>query len=142
VYAERAPLTDREVFLLGIPVLGICYGMQLMAHQLGGQVEFSALREYGPGMLRVTNGSQLFDGIGEQIDIWSSHGGKLTRLPTGFHSAARTENSDFAVIEDRERKLYGLQFHTARQRSSAEFRLSHLPLPDGLDDGLVHRRSL
>jgi GMP synthase (glutamine-hydrolysing) len=111
VYAERAPLTDREIFLLGIPVLGICYGMQLMAHQLGGQVEFSARREYGPGMLHVTNGSQLFDGIGEQIDIWSSHGDKLTRLPAGFRSAARTENSDFAVIEDRERKLYGLQFH-------------------------------
>jgi GMP synthase (glutamine-hydrolysing) len=111
VYAEGAPLTDPEIFRVGIPVLGICYGMQLMAHQLGGQVEFSARREYGPGMLHVTNGSQLFDGIGEQIDIWSSHGDKLTRLPSGFRSAARTENSDFAVIEDRERKLYGLQFH-------------------------------
>ncbi|MEY2520887.1 MAG: hypothetical protein QOF24_2646, partial [Verrucomicrobiota bacterium] len=74
VYDERAPQVDPEIFSLGIPVLGICYGMQLMAHHLGGQVEFSERREYGAGMLHVSNGSKLFDGIGEQIDIWSSHG--------------------------------------------------------------------
>jgi GMP synthase (glutamine-hydrolysing) len=85
--------------------------MQLMAHHLGGQVEFSARREYGPGMLHVTNSSQLFDGIGEQIDIWSSHGDKVTALPAGFRAAARSENSQFGAIEDPERKLYGLQFH-------------------------------
>jgi len=85
--------------------------MQLMAHHLGGQVEFSARREYGPGMLHITDGSQLFEGIGEQIDIWSSHGDKITALPAGFRSAARTENSQFAAIEDRQRQLYALQFH-------------------------------
>jgi len=82
-----------------------------MAHHLGGQVAFSARREYGPGMLHVTDSSQLFEGIGEQIDIWSSHGDKITALPPGFRSAARTENSPFAAIEDRQRKLYALQFH-------------------------------
>jgi GMP synthase (glutamine-hydrolysing) len=82
-----------------------------MARHLGGQVAFSPRREYGPGMLQVTNGSQLFDGLGKQIDVWSSHGDKLTQLPAGFRTVARTENSDFAAIENPERRLYGLQFH-------------------------------
>lgn len=111
VYDERAPLMDPQIFSLGIPVLGICYGMQLMAHHLGGQVEFSARREYGAGMLHVTNGSPLFDGVGTQLDIWSSHGDKITSLPSGFRAAARTENSNFAAIEHAEKKLYGLLFH-------------------------------
>lgn len=111
VYDERAPQIDPEIFSLGIPVLGICYGMQLMARHLGGQVEFSARREYGAGVLHVANGSQLFDGIGPQLDIWNSHGDKVTALPPGFHSVARTENSAFAAIEDPQRKLFGLQFH-------------------------------
>jgi GMP synthase (glutamine-hydrolysing) len=92
-------------------MLGICYGMQLMAYHLGGQVEFSERREYGAGMLHVSNGSKLFDGIGEQIDIWSSHGDKVTAMPAGFRSAAHTENSPFAAMEDPARKLYALQFH-------------------------------
>jgi GMP synthase (glutamine-hydrolysing) len=111
VYDKGAPHLDPKILSLGIPVLGICYGMQLMAHHLGGQVAFSARREYGPGMLHVTDSSQLFEGIGEQIDIWSSHGDKITALPPGFRSAARTENSPFAAIEDPQRKLYALQFH-------------------------------
>ncbi|MEN3369892.1 MAG: hypothetical protein V7609_2035 [Verrucomicrobiota bacterium] len=111
VYDERAPQVDPEIFSLGIPVLGICYGMQLMAYHLGGQVEFSERREYGAGMLHVSNGSKLFDGIGEQIDIWSSHGDKVTAMPAGFRTAAHTENSAFAAIEDPQRNLYGLQFH-------------------------------
>jgi GMP synthase (glutamine-hydrolysing) len=111
VYDKGAPHPDPEILSLGIPVLGICYGVQLMAHHLGGEVEFSARREYGAGMLQITNTSQLFQGIGEQIDIWSSHGDKLTRLPAGFRAAAHTENSKFAAIENPERRLYGLQFH-------------------------------
>ena len=111
VYDKDAPHLDPEIFSLGVPVLGICYGMQLMAHHLGGQVEFSPRREYGPGMLHVTNSSRLFEGIGVQIDIWSSHGDKVTSLPAGFRAAARTENSPFAAIEDPQRKLYALQFH-------------------------------
>jgi len=111
VYDKGAPHVDPQIFSLGIPVLGICYGMQLMAHHLGGQVEFSARREYGPGILHVTNGSPLFDGIGDQLDIWNSHGDKVTALPTGFRAAARTESSKFAAIEDPKRELYALQFH-------------------------------
>src|SRR5207248_7112805 len=111
VYDKGAPQIDPQIFSLGIPVLGICYGLMLMAHHLGGQVVFSGRREYGPGMLQITNGSQLFDGLGSQLDVWNSHGDEVTKLPKGFRAAARTEGSDFAAVEDSTRKLYGLQFH-------------------------------
>ena len=111
VYDKNSPQIDPRIFSLGIPVLGICYGMQLMAHHLGGQVEFSERREYGAGMLHVANGSPLFDGIGEQLDIWCSHGDKVTVVPAGFRAAAHTENAPFAAMEDPARKLYALQFH-------------------------------
>ena len=111
VYDNEAPHPDPEIFSLGIPVLGICYGMQLIAHHLGGQVEFSPRREYGAATLHVLDGSKLFQGLGPQLDIWNSHGDKVTALPTGFHAAARTENSPFAAIENTERKLYAVQFH-------------------------------
>lgn len=111
VYDKGAPQIDPEIFSLGIPVLGICYGLMQMAHHLGGQVVFTGRREFGAGMLHITNGSQLFDGLGNQLDVWNSHGDEVTALPKGFLAAGRTESSDFAAVEDRERKLYGLQFH-------------------------------
>jgi GMP synthase (glutamine-hydrolysing) len=111
VYDQNAPHIDPQIFSLGIPVLGICYGMQLMAHHLGGQVEFSARREYGAAVLHVMDGSKLFEGLGPQLDIWNSHGDKVSALPAGFHAAARTENSPFAAIENAERKLFAVQFH-------------------------------
>ena len=111
VYDKEAPHPDSEIFSLGIPMLGICYGMQLIAHHLGGQVEFSPRREYGAATLHVLDGSKLFQGLGPQLDIWNSHGDKVTALPSGFHAAARTENSPFAAIENSERKLYAVQFH-------------------------------
>ena len=111
VYEKSAPQIDLQIFSLGIPVLGICYGMQLMARHLGGEVEFSARREYGAGLLQLAEPTPLFHGLGEQIDIWNSHGDKLTALPEGFHAIARTENSAFAAIEDSERQLFALQFH-------------------------------
>src|SRR5215470_16890567 len=111
VYDKGAPQIDPKIFSLGIPVLGICYGLMQMAHHLGGEVVFTGRREYGAGMLHITNGSQLFDGLGNQIDVWNSHGDEVTALPKGFLAAGRTESSDFAAVEDRQRKLYGLQFH-------------------------------
>src|ERR1700704_5884362 len=111
VYDKGAPQIDPEIFSLGIPVLGICYGLMQMAHHLGGQVVFSGRREYGAGMLDITNGSKLFDGLGPPLDVWDSPGGGGTGLPKGFRAAARTEGSDFAAVEDPQRKLYGLQFH-------------------------------
>jgi len=111
VYEKGAPQIDLEIFSLGIPILGICYGMQLIARHLGGQVEFSGRREYGAGLLQIDTRTPLFDGLGEHLDIWSSHGDKLTALPEGFRSVAHTENSPFAAIENDSQQIYALQFH-------------------------------
>ncbi|HEV2047129.1 MAG TPA: glutamine-hydrolyzing GMP synthase [Chthoniobacterales bacterium] len=111
VYDKGAPQIDPDIFSLGIPVLGICYGLMQMAHHLGGKVVFTGRREYGAGMLQISNTSELFDGLGPQLDVWNSHGDEVTALPDGFRVAATTESCDFAAVEDRQRKLYGLQFH-------------------------------
>ena len=112
VYAKDAPLPDKEIFKLGVPVLGICFGIQLLAHFLGGKVEKGDKREYGKGALRVTNRScPLFARLPETLQVWNSHGDKLTRLPAGFKPVAVTENSAYAAIENRGRKMFGLQFH-------------------------------
>ena len=111
VYENGAPQVDPKIFTLGIPILGICYGLMQMAHHLGGQVRYTGRREYGAGILDVTNGSQLFDGLGAQVDVWNSHGDEVTALPSGFRVAARTTGSPFAAVEDPQRRLYGLQFH-------------------------------
>src|SRR5580765_4564899 len=112
VYARKAPLPDRAIFKLGIPILGICYGLQLLAQYLGGKVEPGQKREYGKSTLRVEDSfCPLFANLPETLQVWNSHGDKLTKLPRGFKPAAATENSRFAAIEDQSRKLFGLQFH-------------------------------
>lgn len=111
VYGKDAPHPDNAIFDLGVPVLGICYGVQLMAHHLGGRVEHSSHREYGSGLLHVTSSSPLFHDLPELLDIWNSHGDKITKMPRGFHAIGRTDNSPYAVIEHRKKKFYGLQFH-------------------------------
>jgi GMP synthase (glutamine-hydrolysing) len=111
VYEKGAPQIDPEIFSVGVPVLGICYGLMLMAHHLGGRVVFTGRREYGAGVLHIKNGSELLGGLGEQLDVWNSHGDEVTALPKGFRVAGTTEGCDFAAVEDRQRKLYGLQFH-------------------------------
>ena len=111
VYDKGAPQIDPKIFLLGVPVLGICYGLMLMANHLGGRVVFSGRREYGAGVLHIKNGSELLGGLGEQLDVWNSHGDEVTALPKGFRVAGTTEGCDFAAVEDPQRKLYGLQFH-------------------------------
>src|SRR6478752_2609597 len=106
VYDKNSPQIDPRIFSLGIPVLGICYGMQLMAHHLGGEVEFSSRREFGASVLHLDDhNSPLLNGLGEQMDIWNSHGDKLTVPPKGFHTIAHTENSTFGAIEDASRHL-------------------------------------
>ncbi len=112
VYAEDAPLPDPGIFRLKIPVLGICYGLQLVAQYLGGKVERGLKREYGKGTLRVVDSfCALFANLPEQLQVWNSHGDKLTKLPRGFKSVAVTENSDYAAVENREARIFGLQFH-------------------------------
>src|ERR1700746_2287837 len=111
VYDRGSPQIDPAIFSLGVPVLGICYGLMLMAHHLGGRVVFTGRREYGAGVLQIKNGSELLGGLGEQLDVWNSHGDEVTALPKGFRVAGTTEGCDFAAVEDPQRKLYGLQFH-------------------------------
>jgi GMP synthase (glutamine-hydrolysing) len=111
VYGPKAPRVDRGVYRLGVPVLGICYGMQLLARDLGGAVEASAEREYGPGRLTVTRSNKLFAGLPKHLDVWNSHGDKVTKLPSGFAAVGTTENSKAAAIADARRRFYGLQFH-------------------------------
>ncbi len=112
VYAPKAPLPDKGVFELGIPVLGICFGVQLFGHFLGGKVERGEKREYGKGTLTIKDKTcPLFKKLPKTTQVWNSHGDKLTKLPTGFKPVAATENSDYAAIENRARHFYGLQFH-------------------------------
>ncbi len=112
VYASDAPLPDPAIFELGLPVLGICYGLQLLAQYLGGKVEPGQKREYGKGTLRVKDRTcPLFAGLPGTLQVWNSHGDKLTRLPTGFQPVAVTENSAYAAIGNRTGRMFGLQFH-------------------------------
>lgn len=111
VYDEGAPLAPDWVFDAGVPVLGICYGMQLLAHQLGGRVGPSLEREYGPASIELLAHTPLFEGLPRQLDVWMSHGDRIEELPPGFEVAARSANSPVAVMADVRRKLYGLQFH-------------------------------
>jgi GMP synthase (glutamine-hydrolysing) len=112
VYDHGSPIPDREIFRLGIPVLGICYGMQLMAHLLKGKVTKAQRREYGRAALSVDNSSDLFEGIGcSKTTVWMSHGDRIEKCPEGFKPLAHTENSPVAAMADRERNFYALQFH-------------------------------
>lgn len=111
VYAEGAPMPSFDVFALNIPVLGICYGLQLIAHQLGGQVDKAARREFGRAMLTIDDWSDLFVGMRAATQVWMSHGDHLTALPPGFEHLAHTENADICAIRDPKRRIYGVQFH-------------------------------
>jgi GMP synthase (glutamine-hydrolysing) len=113
VYDPDSPKSPLGIFDLGIPILGICYGLQLMALQLGGSVEPGTEREYGPAELVVLEPSGVFSRFaGEQaIPVWMSHGDRLTKVPPGFVSLGRSNNAPFAAIADPARRLYGIQFH-------------------------------
>jgi GMP synthase (glutamine-hydrolysing) len=112
VYDREAPVPDVSIFNLGVPVLGICYGMQLMAHLLKGRVARAQKREYGRAELRVDDSSGLFRGIGTRATtVWMSHGDRIVKLPAGFRPIAHTENSPVAAMAEKGKKLYALQFH-------------------------------
>jgi GMP synthase (glutamine-hydrolysing) len=113
VYAPDAPRSDPALFDLGVPVLGICYGEQVMAQQLGGRVEPSSEREYGPAHLVVEEPSGIFAPFqaGEELQVWMSHGDRLTELPPGFEALGSSSNAPLAAIAHRARRLFGIQFH-------------------------------
>jgi GMP synthase (glutamine-hydrolysing) len=125
VYDRKAPLPDKEIFDLDIPILGICYGMQLMSHMLGGKVAKSAKREYGRAELIIDDDSDLLKKIGARKQggsgfkpdpsrvtvVWMSHGDRIVKQPKGFTPIAHTDNSPVAAMADKSRKFYALQFH-------------------------------
>jgi GMP synthase (glutamine-hydrolysing) len=111
VYDADAPRPDPAVWSGRIPVLGICYGLQLMAHELGGEVVPSAKREYGPASVQITSEDGLFRGIDRDQPVWMSHGDSIVRPPDGFVATAQSDSSAFAGLADAERGLYGIQFH-------------------------------
>ena len=111
VYAPGAPQGDPGLFDLGVPILGICYGMQLMTHRLGGEVGRAPRREYGRATLEVLDPGDLLAGVGRRTQVWMSHGDRIQRPPAGFRPLARTRNSPIAAMGDPQRRLYGLQFH-------------------------------
>ena len=108
------PRAPREVFALGVPVLGICYGQQTMVAQLGGEVESAGHREFGRAIIELIDGCGLFEGLwqkGGRAQVWMSHGDRVISLPEGFRAVAASEGAPFAAIADDERRFYGVQFH-------------------------------
>ena len=111
VYAENAPKCTKEIFELGIPVLGICYGMQLMTHMLGGKVQRADKREYGVTSVNINNSSKLFKGFEEKNDCLMSHTDFVDILPEGFENIGATEHCPNAAMQNVEKNFYGIQFH-------------------------------
>ncbi len=106
-----SPACVPELFELGLPVLGICYGLQLMGNMLGGKVASSRQREYGEATVRIKKDSPLFRGLEDELKVWMSHGDRLAELPEGFEAVADSENSPFAAVSCLGKNLYGVQFH-------------------------------
>ena len=119
VYAESAPYCSREIFDLGIPILGICYGMQLTAYFLDGRVEAASEREYGRAEIDVTAESPLFRGTPSHQRVWASHGDSILAAPPGFVTTASSASAPIAAFEHRERACYGIQFHPEVTHSEA-----------------------
>ena len=110
VYDKAAPKPDPAIFTMGLPVLGVCYGMQLMAQTYGGDVSKAKKREYGLSRIKILKGSRLLKGIGG-VKVWMSHGDEVKKAPKGFHVTARADGSDISAMENQERGLYAVQFH-------------------------------
>ena len=112
VYSEHAPKCDPAIFELGIPVLGICYGLQLMIHTQGGEITRGHAREYGKAMLKIVKSGNLFLGLDGEIQVWMSHGDKVAKMPAGgFEILGSSGNTEFCAVHMPERNLYGIQFH-------------------------------
>lgn len=111
VYEEGALLVDPQIYELGIPVLGICYGMQLMAHQLGGEVKSGKIREYGKSDIEIKHFNPMCDGLPSTQAVWMSHGDEVHRVPVGFKQDAFSESGVLASMSNVDKQLYGVQFH-------------------------------
>ncbi len=111
VYAPDAPLPHPDVFSIGCPILGICYGLQVIAHLFDGQVDKAQRREYGRAEIHIDDKSDLFFNLKDNLDVWMSHGDHLTKIPEDFNVIAHTRNSPIAAIKNTDQSIYGIQFH-------------------------------
>lgn len=111
VYAADAPIPDQRIYSLGVPVLGICYGLQLIAFQNGGAVTKAPRREFGRAQLLMDDNTDIFKNLTQQTEVWMSHGDEVTTMPAGFEKIAHSENAGICAIRNSARRIYGIQFH-------------------------------
>lgn len=111
VYEEDSPTINKKIFELGIPILGICYGQQLMCHLLGGEVKPGFKKEYGPAQLQIKESKNLLEGVPSSVTVWMSHGDEVVKVPAGFETLATTQTIPHAAIENKDKKIFGIQFH-------------------------------
>ncbi len=130
VHLPNSPLPQMEIFDLQVPILGICYGVQIFAHLLGGKVEPAKHKEYGIAYLKHKGNSELLEGVHKETPVWMSHGDYVSTVPPGFTTIGATENCPYAVIANPERKLYGVQFHPE---------VVHTPEGQKIISNFVHR---
>ena len=143
VYEPKAPFIHQYIFDSGVPILGICYGMQALTHALGGQVDPSARREYGPAIITPLMPSALSD----LSQVWMSHGDRITRMPEGFLALAQSDNSPFAAMGDMQRKYFGVQFHPeVRHTPKGELAIRHFAIdicgarPDWTPESIIEQQ--
>ncbi len=111
VLEPGAPTLNKDILNMGVPIFGICYGMQLLAHNLGGELATAKNREYGPADLKITKQTLLWQNLPADSTVWMSHGDRVAAMPTGFEAIASTADLDIAAMADEQRKIYGVQFH-------------------------------
>jgi GMP synthase (glutamine-hydrolysing) len=117
VYEKDAPTIDKGIFELNLPILGICYGQQLICHLLGGKVESSFERGFGKSILNIIDNSDLFAGINSSSQVWMSHGDRISKIPESFEVTAAAQSAPYAAIADKNRRFYGVQFHPEVEHS-------------------------
>ncbi len=111
IYDEEALLADTRILHSGVPILGICYGMQLLAQEFGGRVEASSEREYGKAIIEIEKTSSLFNSCPAEFQVWMSHGDHVSQIPSGFQPTAKSSNTPYTAFENLEKQIFGLQFH-------------------------------
>jgi len=111
VFDKNAPVCDKRVFELNVPILGICYGLQLLAHLFGGKVEKSKRREYGKAIINIMDHHDLFKGLKKRLSVWMSHGDFVNKLPKGYKKLASSENIPLAAVKNPKQRIFGVQFH-------------------------------
>lgn len=111
VYSPKAPKPDKNIIESGLPIFGICYGLQILVDHFGGRVNPSTKREYGPATVSVLGNNSIFSNLPKELPVWMSHGDAATKIPAGFEVLAKTDNAPYVVIRHAEKKMFGVQFH-------------------------------